>query len=99
MIMAHEPSFLVMYLKLSNIRRKGGIEFKGPFVGGTRKTKKDADKLVKKIIAEQRGFAIMPKVFPVLTTFKEAHDGAKAEFKKLKEDIKDADCALRRKLN
>jgi hypothetical protein len=86
-----DEKFLMMYIKLSNIRRRQGVDFKGPFLGGLYATKNDAEAAIKRVIVEQRGFAIIPKIFEVTKSIQAAHNNALFEFKRLKEEIREAD--------
>jgi hypothetical protein len=89
--------FLVMYAKLTNVKRQKDICFKGPFLGGIVKDKKHTEKLIKRIIAEQKGFAILPKVFEMTFGFQCAYDEARREFKKMHNDILEADRVMKRR--
>lgn len=89
-------NFLVMYIKLSNIKRQRGVEFRGPYIAGTAPTRRDADALVQQIIGAQRGYAVIPKVIPISTSFEQAHIDAVGEFQKDKEKIRDADKIIHR---
>jgi len=93
----NQDGYLVMYIKLSNIRRKSGVEFKGPFVGGTTADRKGAEAIVRRIISEQRGFAIIPKIFQVEGEFERVKLEAIKEFNKMKAEIRDADTINHRK--
>lgn len=92
-----QDKYLVMYLKLSNIRRKSGVDFKGPFIGGITQTQRQAENIVKRIISEQRGFAIIPKIFPIVNCYEDTHLLAVKEFRKMKDEIKEADGIIHRK--
>jgi hypothetical protein len=85
-----------MYIKLSNIKRQRGVEFRGPYIAGTAPTRRDADALVQQIIGAQRGYAVIPKVIPISTSFEQAHIDAVGEFQKDKEKIRDADKIIHR---
>ena len=89
-------SFLVMYSKLSNVKRKKSTVFRGPFIGGIIKNKQEAERLIRRIISEQKGFAILPKTFPMIDGFQDAYDEAQKEFNLMKQEIVEADQIMHR---
>ena len=89
--------YLVSYAKLSSIKRKRDIIFKGPFVGGVVNSEKEAKELIDKIIMEQKGFAILPKVITIDKGLNDAKTAAVQEFKKMRHEIMEADQIINRK--
>jgi len=86
-----------MYAKLSSVKRKKEVNFHGPFIGGIAKSQEEAENMVAGIIDEQKGFAVLPKkILMSKGGFAEAKDRAVAEFKKMKEEVKEADEIINR---
>lgn len=84
-------------MKLSNIKRKKSIEFKGPFVGGITSTLLEADTLIRRIVIEQRGFAIIPKILPITEGFRETYIDAQKQLARSKQEVLEADKILKRR--
>ena len=82
--------YVIVYVKIMD-DKKEGITFNGPWLGATEETREAAETIVKKMINETRGCALISKIFEVKDgQYDKVKDTAAKYFERIKQGMNES---------
>jgi len=88
--------FVIVYAKISDDKKKG-VTFNGPWLGSTELTREAAERAIRKMIGEAKGYALIAKVFEVKNSnYEDAKRVADRYFERIREEMFEAKEILER---